>query len=212
VLDPVHHPRLVFLSGPSFAKEVAARKATAVTLACHDETYAISAQESLSCPWFRCYSHDDVVGVELGGALKNVVALAVGMSDGLGLGLNARAGLMTRGLREISRLGVAMGANPLTFLGLAGVGDLILTCTGDLSRNRSVGLELGRGRSLDDILGGMSQVAEGVRTTYATCALAARMGVEMPIAEMVRAVLEGEIPACNVPELIMARQLRSELD
>jgi glycerol-3-phosphate dehydrogenase (NAD(P)+) len=212
VLDPAHHPRLVFLSGPSFAKEVAARKPTAVTLACAQESYAISAQESLSCPWFRCYSHDDVVGVELGGALKNVIALAVGICDGLEMGLNARAGVMTRGLREITRLGVEMGANPLTFLGLSGVGDLILTCTGDLSRNRSVGLALGRGRPLDEILGDMSQVAEGVRTTYAACALAEKVGVEMPIAQMVRAVLDGRVRAADVKELIMSRQLRSELD
>ena len=212
VLEPVHHPRLVFLSGPSFAKEVAARKVTAVTLACHDETYAISVQESLSCPWFRCYSHDDVLGVEIGGALKNVVAIAVGICDGLGLGLNARAGLMTRGLREISRLGVAKGANPLTFLGLAGMGDLILTCTGDLSRNRSVGLALGKGKSLQEILGEMKQVAEGVRTTYGACALAEASGVEMPIAAMMRAVLENKIPIKSVPELIMTRQLRSETE
>lgn len=212
VLDPAHHPRLVFLSGPSFAKEVAARKATAVTLASHDETFAVSAQASLSCPWFRCYSHDDVLGVELGGALKNVIAIAVGMSDGLGLGQNARAGLMTRGLREITRLGVEMGANPLTFLGLAGMGDLILTCTGDLSRNRTVGLALGRGRSLDDILGEMDQIAEGVRTTYGACALAEKMGVEMPISETVRDVLEGRVRAVDVPEIIMTRQLRSETE
>ena len=210
--SPVHHPRLVFLSGPSFAKEVAARKATAVTLACRDETFAISVQASLSCPWFRCYSHDDVVGVELGGALKNVVAIAVGISDGLGLGLNARAALMTRGLREISRLGVARGANPLTFLGLAGMGDLILTCTGDLSRNRSVGLALGRGRRLQEIVGEMSQVAEGIRTTYGACALAEQSGVEMPIAFVMREILESKIPVESVPELIMTRQLRNETE
>jgi glycerol-3-phosphate dehydrogenase (NAD(P)+) len=212
VLDPTHHPRLVYLSGPSFAKEVAARKATAVTLACREEGYAISVQESLSCPWFRCYSHDDVLGVELGGALKNVIAIAVGMSDGLGQGLNARAGLMTRGLREITRLGVSMGANPLTFLGLAGMGDLVLTCTGDLSRNRAVGLALGRGRTLAGILGDMSQVAEGVRTTYGACALAAKMGVEMPIANMVREVLEGSVNAADAADRIMTRQLRSETE
>ncbi|MEN8182178.1 MAG: NAD(P)H-dependent glycerol-3-phosphate dehydrogenase [Myxococcota bacterium] len=212
VLAPVHHTRLVFLSGPSFAKEVAARKATAVTLACRDETYAISVQESLSCPWFRCYSSNDVVGVEVGGALKNVVAIAVGISDGLGQGLNARAGLMTRGLREITRLGVARGANPLTFLGLAGMGDLILTCTGDLSRNRSVGLALGQGKSLQETLREMSQVAEGVRTTFGACALAEEAGVEMPIAFMMREVLEGKLPVADVPKLIMTRQLRNETE
>ncbi|MGH7287162.1 MAG: NAD(P)H-dependent glycerol-3-phosphate dehydrogenase [Myxococcota bacterium] len=210
VLAPVFHPRLVVLSGPSFASEVAARQPTAVTLACREEAYAISVQTALSCPWFRCYTHDDVVGVEVGGALKNVVAIAVGMCDGLGRGLNARAGLMTRGLREITRLGEALGANPLTFLGLSGMGDLILTCTGDLSRNRRVGIELGKGRSLAEIVGGMKQVAEGVRTTYAVCALADRLGVDMPIARGLRAVLEGELTPEDAGQMLMTRQLRSE--
>jgi len=210
VLDPVHHPRLTFLSGPSFAREIADERPTAVTVACREEAYAISVQESFSCPWFRCYSATDVIGVELGGALKNVIALAVGLCDGLGLGENSRAAVMTRGLHEITRLGVALGASPITFLGLTGMGDLVLTCTGDLSRNRSVGLELGRGRSLDEIIAGMNQVAEGVRTTYAACALAERHGIEMPISQTVRAVLEGELPAESVVEHIMSRQLRSE--
>jgi glycerol-3-phosphate dehydrogenase (NAD(P)+) len=210
VLDPVFHPRLVVLSGPSFASEVAARQPTAVTLACREEAYAISVQTALSCPWFRCYTHDDVVGVEVGGALKNVVAIAVGMCDGLGRGLNARAGLMTRGLREITRLGEVLGANPLTFLGLSGMGDLILTCTGDLSRNRRVGIELGKGRPLAEIVGGMKQVAEGVRTTYAVCALADRLGVDMPIARGLRAVLEGELTPDDAGQMLMTRQLRSE--
>ena len=212
VLDASFHPRLVFLSGPSFAREVAERKPTAVTLASREETYAISVQASISCPWFRCYSHDDVVGVEVGGALKNVVAIAVGMCDALDLGMNARAGLMTRGLREITRLGVELGANPLTFQGLSGMGDLLLTCTGDLSRNRSVGLELGRGRSLDDIVGGMDQVAEGVRTTWAVCRLADRLGVEMPIAQGVKAVLDGEMTPLEAGRALMTRQLRTELE
>ena len=210
VLDPVHHPRLVFLSGPSFAREVADRRPTAVTLACREEAYAISVQESISCPWFRCYSTTDVIGVELGGALKNVIAIAVGICDGLGLGQNARAGVMTRGLHEITRLGVKLGAAPVTFLGLAGMGDLVLTCTGDLSRNRTVGLELGRGRDLEEIVGGMSEVAEGVRTTYAACSLAQRHDLEMPIAQTVRSVLEGDLPPRGVVEHIMSRQLRSE--
>ena len=212
VLDASFHPRLVFLSGPSFAREVAERKPTAVTLASREETYAISVQASISCPWFRCYSHDDVVEVEVGGALKNVVAIAVGMCDALDLGMNARAGLMTRGLREITRLGVELGANPLTFQGLSGMGDLLLTCTGDLSRNRSVGLELGRGRSLDDIVGGMDQVAEGVRTTWAVCRLADRLGVEMPIAQGVKAVLDGEMTPLEAGRALMTRQLRTELE
>lgn len=212
ILDPVFHPRLVILSGPSFAREVAEHKPTAVTLACREEAYAISVQTALSCPWFRCYTHDDVVGVEVGGALKNVVAIAVGVCDGLEVGLNARAGLMTRGLREITRLGVALGANPLTFLGLSGMGDLILTCTGDLSRNRSVGLELGRGRQLDAIVGGMDQVAEGVRTTYAVCDLAEKLGVDMPIAFGVRSILKGEVTPAQAGQHLMTRQLRSETD
>jgi glycerol-3-phosphate dehydrogenase (NAD(P)+) len=210
VLDPVHHPRLVFLSGPSFAREIADHKPTAVTVACREESYAISVQESISCPWLRCYSASDVIGVELAGALKNVIAIAVGMCDGLGLGQNARAGVMTRGLREITRLGVAMGANPLTFLGLAGMGDLVLTCTGDLSRNRRVGLELGRGVPLQDILAGMTEVAEGIRTTTAACALADREGVEMPLSSLVRRVLDGEIQPKDAVELVMSRQLRAE--
>lgn len=212
VLDPAFHPRLVCLSGPSFAREVAEHKPTAVTLACREENYAIAVQAELSSPWFRCYTHDDVMGVEVGGALKNVVAIAVGICDGLGKGMNARAGLMTRGLREISRLGEALGANPLTFLGLSGMGDLILTCTGDLSRNRTVGLELGRGRSLQEITGGMTQVAEGIRTTYAACEIATRLGVEMPLAFGVRAVLEGQVSPEEAGHLLMTRQLKSETE
>lgn len=210
VLEPAHHPRLVFLSGPSFSREIAAHKPTAVTVACREEGFAISVQESLSCPWFRCYSATDVVGVELGGALKNVVAIAVGICDGLGLGHNARAAVMTRGLREITRLGVAMGAEPLTFLGLAGMGDLVLTCTGDLSRNRRVGLALGRGERLADIVAGMSEVAEGVRTTLAACALADLHGIEMPIAKSVRSVLEGDLEPKEAVERLLSRQLRNE--
>jgi len=210
MLDPEHHPRLVFLSGPSFAREVFAEKPTAVTVACREEAFAISVQDSLSLTNFRCYSATDVIGVQVGGALKNVVAIAVGISDGLGLGHNARAALMTRGLHEITRLGVAMGADPLTFLGLAGMGDLILTCTGDLSRNRNVGLALGRGETLAEIVGSMNEVAEGVRTTIAACALADQAGVEMPIARDVQRVLDGEAePAEAVAELVN-RQLRNE--
>ena len=148
----------------------------------------------------------------MGGALKNVIAIAVGICDGLDLGLNARAAVMTRGLREITRLGVQQGADPRTFQGLAGMGDLVLTCTGDLSRNRRVGLELGRGRPLTEILAGMSQVAEGVRTTRAACALASLHRVEMPIAEGVRRVLDGELQASEAVDYIMSRQLRNEYE
>ncbi len=210
VLDPVHHPRLTFLSGPSFAREVADGQPTAVTVACRNETYAVSVQKSLSHPEFRCYTATDVVGVELGGALKNVIAIAVGICDGLGFGLNARAAVMTRGLREITRLGIAMGADPETFLGLAGTGDLWLTCTGDLSRNRRVGLALARGDSLSDIVSGMNEVAEGVRTTESACELGRRYGVELPIAAMVDELIRGKITPEEGARLLMARQLRSE--
>jgi glycerol-3-phosphate dehydrogenase (NAD(P)+) len=210
-LDPVHHPRLTFLSGPSFALEIARQRPTAVTVAAHEEAFAISVQESISGPWFRCYSSNDVIGVELGGAFKNVVAIAVGICDGLGLGQNARAGLMTRGLREITRLGVQLGADPLTFLGLAGMGDLILTCTGDLSRNRSVGLALGRGQKLPEIVAGMAgEVAEGVRTTAGACALAELHGVDMPITQCTRQVLDAEIEPKEAVEALLTRQLRNE--
>lgn len=212
VLPPVHHPRLTFLSGPSFAHEVARRKPTVVTVACKQDAYAIAVQSHLSCPWFRCYSDTDVCGVEIGGALKNVIAIAVGVSDGLDMGANARAATMTRGLAEITRLGVRLGANPLTFLGLAGMGDLVLTCTGDLSRNRRVGLALGAGRTLDDILAELGEVAEGVRTTYAACQLAERLGVELPIAEGVRALLEGKVDPRQGATMLLTRQLRGEKD
>ncbi len=210
VLDPIHHPRLTFLSGPSFAREVADGQPTAVTIASREEAYAVSVQESLSTASFRCYTCSDVTGVELGGALKNVIAIAVGICDGLGFGMNARAAVMTRGLREISRLGIAMGADPMTFLGLAGTGDLWLTCTGDLSRNRRVGLALARGQSVAEIVSGMSEVAEGVRTTEAACELGRRRGVELPIASMVQELIEGRITPEEGARRLMARQLRSE--
>jgi glycerol-3-phosphate dehydrogenase (NAD(P)+) len=212
VLPEPSHPRVVYLSGPSFAREIAQHKPTAVTVASHQLSCAVSVQGSLSTPWFRCYSSDDVVGVEVGGAVKNVVAIAVGMCDGLEMGLNARAGLMTRGLREIARLGVRLGANPLTFHGLSGMGDLILTCTGDLSRNRRVGIELGQGRTPAEILADMDQVAEGVKTTYAVCRLAERLGVEMPIADAVRRVLDGELGPKEAGFQLLTRQLRTELE
>jgi len=212
VLPEAHHPRIVCLSGPSFAREIAVRKPTVVTVACHEETYAISVQATLSCPWFRCYTNTDVIGVELGGALKNVIAIGTGIADGMNGGHNARAALMTRGLGEITKLGIHLGAEPTTFLGLAGMGDLILTCTGDLSRNRRVGLELGAGRNLSQILEAMGEVAEGVNTTRAACQLAERGGVEMPIAQTGRRVLDGEISPAEAGEHLMTRQLGSERD
>jgi glycerol-3-phosphate dehydrogenase (NAD(P)+) len=212
VLEPAHHPRMVFLSGPSFAREIADGMPTAVTLACGVESYAISVQESISSPWLRCYTHTDVVGTELGGALKNVIAIAVGVCDGLNLGQNARAGLMTRGLREITRLAVKLGADPMTLMGLAGMGDLVLTCTGDLSRNRGVGVELARGRQLREIVAGMKQVAEGVLTTRSACALAELHQVEMPICQGVGMLLDGDLSPPDVVDYLMSRQLRNETE
>jgi len=212
VLDPDHHPRLVALSGPSFAAEIARKQPTVVTVACREEAYAISVQATLSSPWFRCYTQTDVVGVETAGALKNVIAIAVGMSDGQEAGLNTRAALMTRGLAEITRIGVAQGAEPETFLGLSGMGDLLLTCTGDLSRNRRVGLGLGRGRKLDEIVSELGEVAEGVQTTRAAVRLAHRLGVEAPISTQVRAVLDGEKTPVEAGHWLMTRQLKSERD
>ncbi len=210
VLPRTHHARIAVLSGPSFASEIAQHKPTVVTIACAEETYAISVQATLSCPWFRCYTSTDVMGVELGGALKNVIAIAVGMCDGQEAGQNTRAAIMTRGLAEITRLGIRMGADPTTFLGLSGMGDLILTCTGDLSRNRHVGIELGRGRSLDEILGEMDEVAEGVRTTRAVCRLADRLEIDMPIARGVAEVLDGVRTPAEAGALLMSRQLKAE--
>lgn len=212
ILPELHHPRLVCLSGPSFAREIADRKPSVVTLACREEAYAISVQATFSCPWFRCYSHTDVMGVEIGGALKNVVAIAVGIGDGMEQGYNSRAALMTRGLAEITRLGVRLGAETTTFLGLSGMGDLVLTCTADLSRNRRVGLALGRGEALADILEEMGEVAEGVQTTRAVCRLSERLGVEMPIAKLVRQVIDGEKTPAEAGHELMTRQLRSERD
>jgi len=212
VLSEVHHPRIVVLSGPSFAREIAEQRATVVTVACREETFAIAVQANLSCPWFRCYSSSDVMGVEIGGALKNVIAIAVGMSDGMDGALNTRAALMTRGLAEIARLADKLGADRSTLHGLSGMGDLVLTCTGDLSRNRRVGLALGRGQKLDEIIRDLGEVAEGVRTTQAACRLADRIGVELPICELVRRVIDGEVTPARAGTLLMNRQLRSEQD
>jgi glycerol-3-phosphate dehydrogenase (NAD(P)+) len=210
VLAEEWRPRLVALSGPSFAREIARGRPTSVTLACEMETYAIAVQTTLSGPSFRCYTSEDPVGVQLAGALKNVVAIAAGISDGLDLGPNSRAALMTRGLAEIARLGVRLGARPLTFLGLAGVGDLILTCTSDLSRNRRVGLQLGRGSKLTEILSSLHEVAEGVKTTHAACHLAKRCDVEVPVSEAIRSVLDGEATPARALRGLMTRPLKSE--
>ena len=203
---------VVALSGPSFAAEVVARQPTAVVAASVDERAAEMVQRALSGEQFRVYTHDDVIGVELGGALKNVIAVATGIAEGLGMGFNARAALITRGLAEMTRLGVKMGASPLTFAGLAGMGDLVLTCTGALSRNRSLGVEIARGVSLDEALALRNTVAEGVMTTHSARALAAREGVEMPIVSAVyRILFEHQPPRAAIGEL-MRRELRAEGD
>lgn len=204
--------RLAVLSGPSFAVEVSRGVPTAVTLASSDPATAEAAREAFATSRFRVYTSDDVVGVELGAAVKNVIAIATGIADGLDYGHNARAALITRGLAEISRLGMALGGERLTFMGLAGLGDLVLTCTGDLSRNRTLGLRLGRGETLEAILDDMTQVAEGFRTTRSVNDLAARIGVEMPIVEQVHAILyEDKSPQVVVEEL-MTREYKPEFE
>ena len=201
---------LAVLSGPSFAAEVARGVPTAVTVAAHDPEVAEWVRETFFAPRFRVYTSGDVVGIELGGAVKNVVAIATGIADGLEYGSNARAALITRGLAEISRLGTALGGQRLTFMGLAGLGDLVLTCTGDLSRNRTVGLRLGRGESLKAILSGMDQVAEGVRSTRSVRDLAARNGIEMPIVEQVHEMLYHAKSPQIVVEELMTRESKPE--
>jgi len=203
---------VVALSGPSFAAEVAARQPTAIVAASDDDAASVLVQEALSNTHFRVYTHDDIIGVELGGSLKNVMAVAAGIVDGVGLGNNSRAALITRGLAEMTRLGVAVGAKPATFAGLAGLGDLVLTCTGSLSRNRTVGLEIGRGATLAEVLAGKETVAEGVTTTRSAHALAAREGVEMPIVATVHRILFDGYPARLAVNELMSRELRAEQD
>lgn len=207
---PDHLDHYAILSGPSFAAEVAAGKPTAVSLGCRDKARGEYLRGVFSTPLFRVYSTTDVVGVETGGALKNIIAIAAGICDGLDLGHNARAALITRGLAELTRLGTALGAQPATFMGLSGMGDLVLTCTGDLSRNRQVGLRLGRGERLADILASMHNVAEGVKTTEAACALANSLGVDLPIAGAVNAVITGNTSPAAVVHELMTRTLKDE--
>jgi glycerol-3-phosphate dehydrogenase (NAD(P)+) len=205
------HLSLAYLSGPSFAAEVAAGLPTAVTIASLDRRLARTVQAELSTDRLRCYSSNDIIGVEMGGALKNVIAIAVGTADGLGFGHNSRAGLITRGLGEITRLAVKKGANPLTLQGLAGIGDLVLTCTGDLSRNRSVGLRLGHGETIEQILGSMHAVAEGVLTSRSAHRLAEKLGVDTPIiSNTYKALHEGLSPRLAL-EALMNRPLKDEL-
>lgn len=202
---------LAVISGPSFAQEVAAGFPTAMTVASEDAPFAVEVQRIFSSGSLRLYTNDDVCGVEMGGALKNVMAIASGIVTGLGLGHNSTAAIITRGIVEMTRLAVACGGKRETLAGLAGLGDLVLTCTGSLSRNRKVGVELGKGRKLDEILAGLGgKVAEGVRTTSAALGLASKVGVEMPIAEQVQAVLEGRCSPLEGMQALMSRPGRDE--
>jgi glycerol-3-phosphate dehydrogenase (NAD(P)+) len=210
VLPIKHHPYLAYLSGPSFAREVGERHPTVVAIASYSDRLAIGLQETFRSSYFRTYRTNDVEGVEIGGSLKNVIAIATGTADGMGFGHNSRAALITRGLAEISRLAVSRGANPLTVAGLAGMGDLVLTCTGGLSRNRSVGVKLGQGMKISEILGEMNMVAEGVKTAKSVYDMAKATGVEMPISEQVYQVLyEDKEPAQALVDL-MGRELKRE--
>jgi glycerol-3-phosphate dehydrogenase (NAD(P)+) len=210
LVSPSVMERFCVLSGPSFAREVAERAPTAVVVASGDLEAAEEAQRAFQTPWFRVYTNPDVVGVELGGALKNVIAVAAGVAAGLGYGHNTTAALITRGLAEITRLGVAMGARQATFYGLAGMGDLVLTCTGSLSRNRTVGFRLGQGEGLADILSDMTAVAEGVKTASAVHELAGRYGVEMPIVDQVCAIIEEGRSASEAVQALMLRDPKPE--
>nr|HDN00205.1 NAD(P)-dependent glycerol-3-phosphate dehydrogenase [Deltaproteobacteria bacterium] len=203
--------RLAALSGPSFAQEVAASVPTAITIAASEHKLCKGLQELFTTETFRVYTSFDLVGVQLGGALKNVMAIASGISDGMGFGTNTRAALITRGLAEMSRLGMRLGANPMTFAGLAGLGDLVLTCTGDLSRNRHVGLKLGEGQCIDTILREMSMVAEGVKTTNSVYAMAEKYNVEMPITNQVYRVLYKGIDPKDAVNELLTRPPRREL-
>jgi len=209
-LPPVDEHRICALGGPSFAAEVASGKPTVVVVGCADSQLARDVAESLSGDGLRAYHTDDVIGVELGGAFKNVIALASGIIDGAGLGLNARAALITRGLHEMARLAEALGAHPATLSGLAGLGDLVLTCTGGLSRNRRVGVALGEGRALQEILDEMGMVAEGVKNAQSAHALAVRCGVEMPIVDVVHAILYDDLAIGDAVAALMGRGLKRE--
>jgi len=205
------HVRVAVLSGPSFASEVARELPTAVCIASRDRSVVEVVQADFKSSYLRLYGTDDVIGVEIGGALKNVIAIAAGVVEGLGLGHNALAGLITRGLAEMSRLACAAGATRETLAGLSGLGDLVLTCNGTLSRNRHVGIELASGRPLQDVLGGMKMVAEGVRTTEAALALASRHGVELPIAAQVAELLAGRKDPRTALGELMVRPQRAEV-
>jgi glycerol-3-phosphate dehydrogenase (NAD(P)+) len=204
--------RATYLSGPTFATEIAAGLPAAIVLAGRDDATTQEAQAALTALHFRIYRTDDVIGVLIGGALKNVVAIGAGISDGMGLGSNTRVALMTRGLAEITRVGVAMGANPLTFAGLSGMGDLVLTCSGDASRNRRVGLALGQGRKMPEILAEMNQVAEGVKTSKVAKELTAKLGVDSPIIDAMYAIIHEGVPVKDAILRLLSRAPRSERD
>lgn len=210
LLPADRHRRIGFLSGPSFAREVAEGMPTAVVAAARDQQVAEQIQEVFSTERFRVYTHNDITGVELGGAMKNVIALAAGVADGLGFGYNSRAALITRGLAEMTRLGLKLGGSAETFAGLTGMGDLVLTCTGDLSRNRTVGIELGKGRRLEDILAGMQMVAEGVKTTLSAYQLAQRLNVDTPIIEQMYLILYQDKDPRQAVSDLMLRDLKAE--
>lgn len=204
--------RFAVLSGPSFAKEVGRHMPTAVTVAAVNKNTADLVQQIFSSPDFRVYTHTDIVGVELGGSVKNVIAIAAGIIDGLNMGLNTRAALITRGMTEIRRLGLRLGANPRTFTGLAGFGDLLLTCTGDLSRNHTIGKQIGEGKKLSDLLKNMQMVAEGVKTAESVFNLSRRLEVEMPICHAIYRVLYKGLPPRQAVYQLMTRDLKHELD
>lgn len=212
IMDEMKHriAHYAVLSGPSFAEEVIYENPTAVVLACRNEHLGKQLQNIFSTSWFRTYSSTDVTGVEIGGATKNVIAIAAGASDGLGFGMNTRVALVTRGLAETSRLGKALGGSPLTFAGLSGLGDLFLTCSGNLSRNRHVGMKLGQGEPLTKIISSMKMVAEGVKTTEAVYTLAKNLKVEMPITKAVYNILQGRISPHEAVQNLMCRQLKNE--
>jgi len=207
-LDP---GRVAALSGPNLAKEVAGRQPSATVVGCADEDVARTLQAAFMAPYFRVYTNPDVVGVELGGSMKNVIAIAAGIAAGMQFGDNAKASLITRGLAEIARLGAAMGGNPLTFAGLAGMGDLVATCYSPLSRNRTVGEQLGKGRKLDEIIGELNMVAEGVKSSKPLCTMAEQNGVEVPIAEHVVKVLYEDVSPEDMVLSLMLRQAKPEL-
>ncbi len=212
MLQEIPEDSFTVLSGPSFAREVVRKFPTVVAVASKDQKVAGFVQHVFATPYFRVYTNDDMIGVELGGAVKNVIAIATGIIEGLGLGLNTRAALITRGLTEIRRLGLKLGANPRTFAGIAGIGDLVLTCTGSVSRNHTVGKKIGEGMKLNEILSEMRMVAEGVKTAKSVYNLSRKLGVEMPISHEVYHILYDDISPKEAAHRLMTRDLKHELD